>query len=157
LQAFSYKHQLRQPIFARPANTDYWESGLSAKCATNAILHNHKALFADPANSHDVYLYSDGKPVAISHVYRGRYGGMPFVADFHLHLAGNASDTVVTVRAADTEVLNGKRFTIGPCGPVKASNRVKVRPTTVEEYTVLSYLGRHLGMTNMPPVILPPQ
>ena len=152
-QAFSGKHQRGEPIFARPASADHWESILSAECSTNTILH--KALFADPANTHDVYLYSSHKPIAISSVYRGRYGGLPFVADFHLHLAGNASDTVVTVRASDTEVVNGKKFTIGPCGPVNAWNYVKVKPTTVEEYFILSYLGRYLGITNMPAVILP--
>jgi hypothetical protein len=155
LHAFSYKHQRGEPIFTRPASADHWESTLRAECSTNAIIQ--KALFADPANAHDVYLYSARKPIAISPVYRGRYGGLPFVADFHLHLTGNASDTVVTVRVSDPEIVNGKRWTIGPCGPVNAWNSVKVRPTTVEEYTVISYLGRHLGITNMPPVILPPQ
>jgi hypothetical protein len=88
---------------------------------------------------------------------RGRDGGLPFSAAFHLHLAraNSGSDTLVTVIASDTEVLNGTKFGIGSCGPGQKWNWVKVKPTTVEEYSILTYLGRSLGMTNMPAVIMP--
>ena len=32
-----------------------------------------------------------------------------------------------------------------------------VKPTTVEEYSILRYLGNYLGITKMPDVILPAQ
>lgn len=152
-EAFSREHQRGAPIFRKPASADYWEPVLSAECSTNAV--SGKAVFADPVNAHDIYLHSSHTPFATSSVYRGRDGGLPLIATFHLHLAGSGSDTVVTVTASAAEVVNGTKFGIGPCGPGQAWNYVKVRSTTVEEYAVLRYLGGYLGITNMPAVILP--
>ena len=155
LEAFSTDHQYREPIFKKPARTDYWESILHAECSTNAVFG--RALFDDPANAHDIFLRCSHAPFVISAVYHGRDGGLPFIADFHLHLANRGSDTVVTVKASGTEVVNGTKFGIGSCGPGQHWNYVSVKPTTVEEYSILRYLGRNLGITNMPPVILPVQ
>jgi hypothetical protein len=149
------QHQYKEPIFKKPARTDYWQSAFWAECSTNAVFG--RAVFADPANEHDIYLHSSHAPIAISAVYRGRNGGLPFIADFHVHLASSGSDTVVSVTASDAEVVNGTKFGVGPCGPGQGWNYVKVKPTTVEEYTILSYLGRHLGITNIPAVVLPPE
>ena len=159
LQAFSRDQQRHEAIFPKPtktantANDVSWESILSAECSTNALYN--KAAFADSANAHDIYLHSSHTPFVASAVYRGRHGGLPFIATFRLHLTGRGSNTVVTVTAFDAEVINGTKFGIGSCGPGQHWNCVKVEPTTVEEYTVLRYLGRHLGVTNMPTVILP--
>lgn len=153
LQAFSMEHQYNKPIFGRPASKERLESVLSVECSTNALYA--KAVFDDPANAHDIYLHSSHSPFTLSSIYRGRDGGLPFIAHFHLHLTGNGSDTVVTVTATNAEVINGTKFSIGSCGPGQAWNCVKVKPTTVEEYSLLRYLGRYLGITNMPAVILP--
>ena len=155
LQAFSIEHQVKKPIFARSRSSVPLEFVLTAECSTNTILR--KALFADPANAHDIYLHSSHTPIIVSSVYRGRNGGLPFIASFHLHLAAAGSETVVTVTACDTEVINGTKFGIGSCGPGQKWNCVRVAPTTVEEYSILGYLGRYLGITNMPPVVLPAQ
>lgn len=152
LEAFSIEHQLQEPVFGRSGAGPEFEHILFAECATNAALAN--AIFRDPANAQDVCLYTHG-PFVVSSVYRGRDGGLPFMADFHLHLAGAVSDTTVTVTASDAEVINGTKFGIGSCGPGQHWNHVKVKPTTVEEYGILRYLGRSLGITNMPAVILP--
>jgi hypothetical protein len=153
LQAFSREHQYKEPIFGRPASQERLESVLSVECSTNAL--SAKAIFDDPANLHDIYLHSSHTPFTLSSVYRGRDGGLPFIATFHLHLAGRGSDTAVTVTASNAEVINGTKFGIGSCGPGQAWNCVKVKPTTIEEYSILRYLGRNLGITNMPGVILP--
>jgi len=155
LQAFSIEHQVKKPIFERSASPVTLEFALSAECTTNAVLG--RAVFADPANAYDIYLHSSHTPFVISAVYRGRDGGLPFIAAFHLHLAGTGSDTVVTVTASDAEVINGTKFGVGSCGPGQKWNCVKVKPTTIEEYSILAYLGHYLGITNMPPVILPAQ
>lgn len=155
LQAFSIDHQVKERIFAKSASPVSLEFVLFPECSTNAV--SRKAIFGDPANAHDIYLDTSHTPFVISSVYRGRDGGLPFIATFRLHLAGSGGDTVVTVTASDTEVINGTKFGIGSCGPGQKWNCVKVKPTTVEEYSILSYLGRYLGMTNMPAVILPAQ
>jgi hypothetical protein len=155
LEAFSTKHQAGVPIFPKSVSKGHLASVLSAECATNAL--QAKAVFEDPANARDLYLHSFHTPFTTSPVYRGRDGGLPFNAVFHLHLAGgnSGSATVVTVTASETEVVNGTKFGIGSCGPGQKWNWVKVKPTTIEEYSILHYLGRHLGLTNMPAILLP--
>jgi hypothetical protein len=127
LQVFSIEHQVTKPIFERSASPITLELALSAECATNAVYG--RSFFADPANAYDIYLHSSHTPFVISSVYRGRDGGLPFMANFHLHLASSGSDTVVTVTASDAEVINGTKFGIGSCGPGQKWNCVKVKPT----------------------------
>lgn len=153
LDAFSIEHQVKQPIFGRSAVSAQLESFLSCECATNAIFA--EALFRDPANANDIYLHTFHSPFVISSVYRGRNGGLPFIAAFHVHLSPSGSNTQVSVTATNTEVVNGTKFGFGSCGPGQAWNCERVKPTTVEEYRILCYLGRYLGATNMAPVILP--
>ena len=152
LEAFSIEHQIREPVFSQSGAGPGFEHILFPECATNAVFAD--AIFRAPANVQDLYLRTHG-PFVVSSVYHGRDGGLPFIADFHLHLAGLATGTMVTVTASNTEVINGTKFGIGSCGPGQHWNRVKVKATTVEEYSILRYLGRYLGMTNMPSVILP--
>jgi hypothetical protein len=151
LDAFSIEHQAADPVFGR--SHDLHLEGLFSECATNAVFG--EAMFRDPANTNDIYLHSFDTPIVISSVYHGRYGNMPFIATFHLHLTGNDTDTTVTATAGDTKVVNGTKFGFGPCGPGQGNNYEPVKPTTVEEYTILRYLGNYLGVTNMPVVIVP--
>jgi hypothetical protein len=153
LEAFSIEHQVRQPVFGRAPLSAHLESTLAAECATNAVFG--EAMFRDPANAHDIYLHSFHTPFVISSVYRGRKGGLPFIATFHLHLTASGSNTTVAVTASDTEVVNGTKFGFGPCGPGQGWNCERVKPTTVEEYSILRYLGAYLGVTNMPAVMQP--
>ena len=155
LQAFSLEHQVEQPIFGRSVPASHLESILSAECATNAVFG--AAVFADPRNTNDIYLHSFHTPFIASAVYCGCKGGLPFIAAFHLHLVEVGSNTVITVTASNTQVVNGTKFGFGPCGPGQGWNYENVRPTTVEEYSILRYLGGYLGVTNMSPVIVPMQ
>ncbi len=153
-EAFSIRHQLEQPVFGRlaPGNI-HLESVLAAECSTNAVFG--QAVFRTPANANDIYLHTFHTPFVLSSVYRGPEGGLPFIAAFHLHLTGSASGTVVTVTVTNAEVIKGTKFGFASCGPGQAWNCEAVKPTTVEEYTLLRYLGAYLGITNMPPLILP--
>ena len=153
LDAFSIEHQVSQPVFGRHQIEDHIDGEIFAECFTNAVFG--QAIFRDPANTNDIYLHSLDSPFVISSVYYGRYGGLPFEATFHLHLTANGSNTLVSVTALNAQVINGTKFGFGSCGPGPANNYVPVQPTTVEEYSILRYLGTYLGITNMPPVILP--
>ncbi|PWU09638.1 MAG: hypothetical protein C5B50_26935 [Verrucomicrobia bacterium] len=155
MQAFSIEHQTQQPIFGRPPSGADLESIFSAESATNAVFG--AAVFRDPANKNDIYLHTSHMPFVISPVYTGSKGGLPFIATFHLHLTAVGSSTMVAVTASDTQVVNGTKFGVGPCGPGQGWNYESVRPTTVEEYSILQYIGRHLGITNMPAIVLPTQ
>lgn len=152
LQAFSIDHQVDQPIFGHLAGLSF-ESTLFAECATNAVFG--EAIFHDPANAQDIYLHTFHTPFTVSPVYHTSQGGLPFIATFHLHLAASGANTAVSVTASETEVINGTKFGFGPCGPGQGNVYVSVKPTTIEEYSILRYLGSYLGVTNMPSVILP--
>jgi len=156
LEVFSIEHQVTNPIFGRlPASSHLEINVLFPECATNAAFG--QAVFHNPGNSNDLYLHSMHSPFVYSPVYLGKDGGLPFIAAFHLHLTGTSTNTIVSVMAEDAEVVNGRKFGLGSCGPGMANNYVKVQPTTIEEYSILRYLGNYLGTTNMPPLVLPRQ
>jgi hypothetical protein len=152
-QAFSIENQATNPIFGRAPSSSHLEQTLFPECATNSVFG--EAVFRDPANTNDLYLDSMHSPFVRSSVYLGQNGGLPFIAAFHLHLTGSGSNTVVSVTALGAQVINGTKFGFGSCGPGQANNYETVKPTTVEEYSILRYLGSYLGITNMPPLILP--
>jgi hypothetical protein len=109
-----------------------------------------------PENRDDIYVHTWGEPLWPSPVYRGRFGGLPFIAAFLVHLSAQGTDrTLVTVRAIDPRVINGMKWGIGSCGPGYAWRYEPVAATTVEEYALLRYLGKSLGAPNMPNVIAP--
>lgn len=113
-------------------------------------------IFKDSNNRDDIYAHTFGSPIWPSPVYRGGYGGLPFVAAFQVHLAAaGVEKTIVTVIARDTEIINGMVWGIAPCGPGYAYHREDVKPTTVEEYTLLRFLSRRLGAKEMPPARIP--
>jgi hypothetical protein len=154
LRAFSPDHQVHEPVFGwSESNIPLPSPLLAVESSSNAVFG--EALFRDSANAHDLYLHSFHLPFAISPVYRGRAGGLPFVATFHLHLTMTGSNTLATVTAAETQVVNGTKWGLGPCGPGQGLNFQPVKPTTVVEYSILHYLGRYLRLTNMPAIILP--
>ena len=153
LEAFSINHQVSYPIFGHSEQAARLENVLTAECSTNAVFG--KAVFLDATNANDIYLHTFHTPFVLSSVYHGRNAGLPFIATFHLHLTTNDSHTIVAIAASDTEVVNGTKFGFGSCGPGQGWNCQRVAPTTVEEYTILRYLGGYLGITNMPEVILP--
>jgi hypothetical protein len=109
-----------------------------------------------PGNERDLYLSASHDPLWESPIYRGPDDGLPFLADFHLHLTAiRPTLTLVTVTAVRPEVLNGKTWGVGSCGPGTFNRYVGVEPTSVEEYVILRYIGSILGAGSMPDVILP--
>ena len=109
-----------------------------------------------PGNERDLYLDADHDPLWESPIYRGPRAGLPFLADFRVHLAESGpSRTSVSVAALETEVLNGSTWGIGSCGPGTFNRYVRVEPTSVEEYVILRRIGAILGVASMPDVILP--
>ena len=110
-------------------------------------------IFADRDNQDDVYLHSHGDWIDPSPVYFG--GGKPlrYRAEFQVHLTTvDANRTQVSVITHKPSVINGSVC----CGlHGYKSNDVAVQPTTVEEYRILLFIGRVLGVSGMPPLRLP--
>ena len=154
LSAFAMERQVKEPIFGKARNPGYLATAI-------LIVGNSKDaidgdLLSRPENRADLYLNRFHVPLWESPVYRGTQGGLIFTADFHLHLSPvNERRTAVSVTALRTEVFNGEAFGLGH-GIGWFTVHVAVPPTSVEEYTILRYLGRALGIQNMPAVVLPP-
>ena len=112
-----------------------------------------KQIFESPENTNDLYLHSHGQPIVSSSVYFG--GGKPlrYRATFQLHLTRlNENSTKVSVITHDPTVINGSKC----CGlHGYKSNDVPVEPTTIEEYKILLFIGRLLGVGDMPTLRLP--
>ena len=110
-------------------------------------------IFASPENHNDVYLHSWGEWIDPSEVYFG--GGKPlrYRAEFQLHLtAPDDNSTRISVITHKPSVINGSVC----CGlHGYKSNDVAVEPTTIEEYRILLFIGRILGVNDMPPLRLP--
>ena len=110
-------------------------------------------IFASPENHDDLVLYSHGESIDPSEVYFG--GGKPlrFRAEFQLHFTAAEKDkTQISVITHRPTVINGSVC----CGlHGYKSNDVAVEPTTIEEYRILLFIGRILGVSDMPPVRLP--
>lgn len=158
---FSSSYQIDKPIFGREPYRPYspgvaqLESILAVESFTHAVFSEE--IFRDVANTNDIYLHSFGYPFVRSAVYRVGDSGLPYIAAFHLHLASSGSNTIVKVMGLNARVVNGQKFGFGPCGPGNGWVYKDVKPTTVEEYILLRYLGNSLGITNMPGVVLPNQ
>lgn len=150
IAALSLERQFENPIFPQQGSTTVLhvtEAGEGPTWATALRL---------PGNEQDLYLEASHSPLWESPVYRGDRGGMPFLAEFHVHFVGVSSNrTGVSVTALQTEVINGSTFGLGSCGPGRFNRYVRVEPTSVEEYMILRFVGEILGVRSMPEVILP--
>jgi hypothetical protein len=158
MAAFSIDHQVKQPVFGSLSTVALHAFGgmpiLHVSVASDAGFGAE--LFRIPENAHDLYLQSFGVPVWESPVYHGSRGGLPFIAEFHVHFsASEAGRTSVAVRALRTEVINGMHYGLGSCGPGWAWRYVPVEPTSIEEYLILRYIGEAVGAPAMPEVVLP--
>jgi hypothetical protein len=160
LEAFSTYHQIEDPIFPVPPEATSLPKGMRLESRFSVELSGaggcFSSVFTNLDNDNDIYLQNFTMPFTLSPLYRGRNGGLPFVASFYLHLvAATSGSTVVTVTAMDAQVINGEHFGAGPCGPGYGWRYEPVKPTTIEEYTILRYLGQYVGLSNMPSVVFP--
>ncbi len=112
-----------------------------------------KDIFENPENTNDLYLHSHGEVIGPSAVYFG--GGKPlrYRAKFQLHLTAlDDKRTKISIITHDPAVINGSVC----CGMHGyKSNDVAVEPTTIEEYKILLFIGRILGVSDMPPLRMP--
>jgi len=122
------------------------ENASFAKSAANDF-------FADEKNKNDLYLHSHGALIGGSPLYLG--GGIPlrYSAEFQLHFdAIDPNKTRVSIITHNPRVYNGT-VCCGMHGYM--SNTQTVEPSTIEEYKILQFIGRRLGVNDMPPLRLP--
>ena len=121
-----------------------------------AWLEDHSAfaghIFTNAANRNDAYLFGMGNAVGLSPVYIKSGKDLPYYADFHIHLEEKGTNqTSVQIFTYNSEVMVGtESLPFATAGVF-----VDVPPSSIEEYRLLLDIGRELGVTNMPGLILP--
>lgn len=91
----------------------------------------------------EVYFLSNNQPC--------NYG-----ADFHIHLTQvDPTKTRVEIFTHRPWAYVGEVVRVDPPAWHRRGIFVKVKPTTIEEHIILRNLGSELGVTNMPPEIVP--
>ena len=112
-------------------------------------------ILTQPGNENDFYLFNGGSPVDESPVYFKDGQPLIYFADFHIHISAiSAAQTRVEIFTHDPLLNTGMS---GGFSPARGSTflYVAVDPTTIEEYQILLRIGKQMGLTNMPPLVLP--
>ena len=109
-------------------------------------------IFENPKNENDAILCGMGAAVGKSAMYMKDGEGLLYYADFQIHLAAiTALRTKIEISTFDSHVLAGTEW--HPFA--QAGIYLEVKPTSIEEYQILLDIGKQLGATNMPKLILP--
>lgn len=112
-----------------------------------------REILTKPGNEEDAYLCGDGQCVGLSQVYFKDGQPLIYYADFHIHLTSiSASKTGVTIFTIDPNVVTGLEWHVAH-GPAHVC--VAVPPTSIEEYQILTRIGRQLHTREMPEIKLP--
>ncbi len=111
-----------------------------------------KEYFEKSGIENDLYIHNY-KFFWKSKVYFANGKPMEYVTPFVLHFKEISNkQTMLIVEAADPVVINGYEG-LSYHGPTQREQRVK--PTTIEEYSLILYISYKLGDRNMPPLRLP--
>ena len=132
-------------VFGRDsAPLDGYADYFSVEDASDVVFG--QKVFDKPENRNDLYAHTFHEPLWPSPVYRRDDKPLPFIAAFHVHFesAGDDAHTSVRVNALDTEVISGKSWGMGSCGPGHQNDYERVAPTGIEESRMLIFLTRAL-------------
>jgi len=111
--------------------------------------------FPESANDMDIKLDSLGNSLGPSNSYVNASGkGLLLHADFFVQLFPEGiKHTRVTIKTYKPSVILGSEFAFGHAW--ERYVYADVKPTTIEEYTILLQLGSCLGVKDMPSLLLP--
>jgi hypothetical protein len=126
-------------------------SYLSFKLETAEDAVFSKKIFEQHRDMIDFHLHTYGTAIN-SRTYFAFGESLPYVATFAVSVETKGQHTLVSIITIDPNVLKGFGG-IGLHGTYEA--RLSVEPTTIEEYSLLLYIGNLLGVTDMPPLRLP--
>jgi hypothetical protein len=111
-----------------------------------------KNVFTKKENENDAYLSGMGYAVGKSQVYLKDGKELTYYADFQIHLTPiSVSKTRVEIFTQDGHVQAGTEW--HPFA--RAGIFVVVEPTSIEEYQILSDIGKQLGVQDMPKLKTP--
>lgn len=122
----------------------------------NMVIEEVSNLLSKKGNSLDFCL----EPIPIldkSKIYLSKYGdSLDFHAWFYLHLESiDDTHTKVSITTIEPEVIVGREILPSPPHFVRLDKKVKVEPSTIEEYEILLKIGKLVQEKDMPLLILP--
>ncbi|MBS1532799.1 MAG: hypothetical protein JSU01_21025 [Bacteroidetes bacterium] len=155
---FDVNHQLNDPVlkkafYAKPTEPDDIAEIITFRVETpdSAILG--KEYFQKPNTKNDIFLNSFDTPWT-SLVYHHKDKSFKYSASFVIQLrAVNKTRTLLSIETLNSEIYNGSKC-CGPCFGNYALEQ-KVKPTTIEEYTLILYIAEKLGVKGLKPLQLP--
>ncbi len=87
-----------------------------------------------------------------SKIYYNWWGKLKLIPSYHIILDSvSQTQTKITIESFP-KVKAGVEFSLNHGLPYFTSNKVSVKPSTIEEYEIIKLLGSELGENNMPPV-----
>nr|WP_294946299.1 hypothetical protein [uncultured Mucilaginibacter sp.] len=111
-----------------------------------------EAYFAEPGTKNDIYITTMAS-YWYSPMYFADDKPLKYTSAFAFKLKELSKDsTLLSVVAINPEIVNGTKC----CGPHgNYSITQKVKPTSVEEYTLIMFVAQKLGIKDMPALKLP--
>jgi hypothetical protein len=150
---FHPRTQLGSPFYRslglREAGSRNSHLSFNLETAESAVFS--RKIFEQYSDLIDFHLHTYGTAIK-SRTYFALGESLPYVATFAVSVKIEGQHTLVSIITIDPNVLKGFGG-IGLHGTYEA--RVSVEPTTIEEYSLLLYIGNLLGVTDMPPLRLP--
>jgi hypothetical protein len=150
-EGFHPRTQLTSPFYRSLGLRGGGNSYLSFKLETAESAVFSRKIFEQHGDMIDFHLHTYGTAIK-SRTYFALGESLPYVATFAVSVKTEGQHTLVSIITIDPNVLKGFGG-IGLHGTYEA--RVPVEPTTIEEYSLLLYIGNLLGVTDMPALRLP--
>lgn len=145
-----YKNELLNSIFYHYASDHFIPVFFNAETADNAIFG--KEHFTKQNTNTDIYLH-DYEEVWLSKLYFSGNKALEYRTAFVIKMtAVDTKTTKVQIVAENPRVINGTAA-YGAHGAI--ARETSVRPTTIEEYTLLLFISNKLGDSTMQPLKLP--
>ncbi|AFM14150.1 hypothetical protein Turpa_3513 [Turneriella parva DSM 21527] len=142
-------------FFSGRQSTDY-KTGQTTNLMTGSVsINKQKTMISENGEIERVFLESSHyDPFWPSPVYVKDGKELPYFADFLVTLQRESKATTsVSVWCMGAKVISGKEFTIGHAWRKNVYESVAC--SSIEEYTILRYIGKCLKQAEMPNTIFP--
>jgi hypothetical protein len=152
-EGFHPRTQLKSPLYRslgfREAGSNNPYLMFTVETAGTALFC--KKIFEQHGNTIDFCLHTYGTAIK-SWSYFALGESLPYLAKFGVSVVTEDQHTLISITTINPNVLKGFGG-MSLHGPYE--KKVPVEPTTIEEYSLLLYIGNLLGVTDMPPRRLP--
>lgn len=156
-KVFDLDHQFNDPILGKifyyrlsSSDDEVVKVTFTPETADSAIFG--KVYFQKPGTENDIFLNQFDH--WDSPIYHHKNKAFVYNTTFAIQLKQiDKANTMLTIKALQPEIYNGTKC----CGPCFGNYAIEetVKPTTIEEYTLILYIAKKLGVNNLKPLELP--